>query len=71
MLCVGAYPEGPADAHSKSVTAYSTALAQVLMQGLNTFVCLMTDDEVARPNDLQYEVSHTRGERCSDTGGSG
>ena len=56
MLWVGAYPEGQADAYSKAVTSYSSAIAQLLMQGLDTFVCLMTDDEVVRPNNVAYEV---------------
>jgi len=64
MLCIGAYPEGQADATSRVVTSHSSAIAQLLMKGLDTFVCLMTDDEVERPNGVPYEVG-IQGFTCS------
>lgn len=56
QLLIGAYPEGQANALTMIVTQRSSAVAQILMCGINTWVSLMTDDEVVDKTEL-YEVT--------------
>lgn len=53
-LLMGTFPEGQAYRTNKAITQRSSAAAQILMANVGTFICLMTEEELAA-HDRAYE----------------